>query len=123
MFTFLKAQAASLSATFVDFLTTIILVEIFHCWYLLGSVIGTIVGGVTHFSLGRNWVFSAKEGKIQNQAIKYILVWIVYLLLTNAGVYALTHYGKMNYILSKACVALLMSVCYNYVLHKKFVFK
>ena len=123
MFTFLKAQAASLTATLVDFLTTIILVEIFHCWYLLGSVIGTIVGGITHFSLSRIWVFSAREGKIQNQAVKYMLVWIVYLLLTNSGVYVLTHYGNLNYILSKASVALLMSVCYNYVLHKKFVFK
>ena len=44
MVTFIKAQAASLAATIVDFAVTIILVEVFHCWYLAASVIGTISG-------------------------------------------------------------------------------
>ncbi|MBS1915623.1 MAG: GtrA family protein [Bacteroidetes bacterium] len=128
MVTFFKAQAASITATVVDFLATIILVEVFHCWYLLGSIIGTVAGGITHFMLSRNWVFNAKDGKVHWQAVKYILVWIVYLLLTTGGVYIVTtyvfnDYGKLNYVLSKITVAVIMSVCYNYVLHKKFVFK
>jgi len=128
MFTFLKAQAASITATVIDFLTTIILVEVFNCWYLLGSIVGTVVGGITHFTLSRNWVFAAKDGKLHWQAIKYILVWIVYLLLTTGGVYVFTtyvfnNYEKFGYILSKISVAVILSVCYNYVLHKKFVFK
>jgi len=35
MATFIKAQAASLTATVVDFAVTIILKEWFQCWYLL----------------------------------------------------------------------------------------
>ena len=123
MFTFFKAQAASLTATLVDFLVTIVLVEVFHCWYVIGSAVGTFSGGVTHFSLGRSWVFKARDGKIHTQIIKYLLVWIVYLLLNTGSVFLLTRYTGANYIYSKICVSILMGVSYNYVLHKKFVFK
>jgi putative flippase GtrA len=123
MFTFLKAQVASIVATIIDFLITIGLVEVFHCWYVIGSASGTVAGGITHFLLGRTWVFKAGDGQIQHQIIKYLLVWIVYLLLSTSGVFIITHYAGVNYIVSKVCVAVVMSVGYNYVLHKKFVFK
>jgi putative flippase GtrA len=123
MFTFLKAQLSSIAATLVDFLVTISLVEGLHCWYVFGSVVGTITGGCTHFMLGRNWVFKAGEREIQTQALKYLLVWIVYLCLSTAGVYIITHYAGVNYLISKVCVTVVLSVGYNYVLHKKFVFK
>jgi putative flippase GtrA len=45
MATFIKAQAASLTATIVDFAITVLLKEVFHCWYLLASVLGTVSGG------------------------------------------------------------------------------
>jgi putative flippase GtrA len=123
MATFLKAQAASITATAVDFLTTIILVKFFGCWYVLGSAIGTIAGGVTHFSMGRHWVFEATDGKIHSQALKYFLVWAVYLLISTGLVFFITNYSGINYIISKILVSVLMSVSYNYFLHKKFVFK
>jgi putative flippase GtrA len=123
MFTFFKAQAASIMATAVDFLTTILLVKYFGCWYLIGSAIGTIAGGITHFSMGRHWVFSAADGKIHSQAIKYFLVWGVYLLLSTGFVFLITNYAGINYIISKIMVSVLLSVSYNYLMHKKFVFK
>ena len=123
MFTFLKAQLASFAATAVDFFVLIILVEVFHCWYVVATALGTIAGGVTHFMLGRNWVFGASAGEIQRQAVKYSVVWIVYLLLSTAGVYAITHYVGANYIVSKVFVSVVLSIGYNYMLHKKYVFK
>ena len=123
MLTFIKAQADSLTATLVDFIVTILLVEGFHCWYVVGTAAGTVSGGITHFSLGRSWVFKAGEGKIQAQALKYLLVWIVYLLLNTGSVFLITRYSGASYIYSKVCVSLLMGVSYNYLLHKKFVFK
>jgi putative flippase GtrA len=123
MVTFLKAQAASITATAVDFLTTVILVKVFGCWYVVASAIGTVAGGGTHFSIGRHWVFEASDGKIHSQALKYFLVWAVYLLISTGLVFLVTHYGGINYIISKVIVAVLMSVSYNYFMHKKFVFK
>lgn len=123
MFVFLKAQAASVIATAVDFLTTILLVKFFGCWYVIGTAAGTIAGGITHFSMGRHWVFRAADGKVHSQALKYFLVWGVYLLLSTGFVFLITNYAGVNYIISKMFIAVLLSISYNYFLHKKFVFK
>jgi putative flippase GtrA len=123
MLTFLKSQVASITATIVDFIITIVLVEIFKCSYIYATIAGTASGGITYFLMGRRWVFDAREGDINTQMIKYLLVWIVYLLLSTASVFIITHYFGINYILSKVFVSVLMSISYNYVLNKKFVFK
>ncbi len=123
MLTFLKAQTASIIATTVDFSITIILVEIFGFEKVIASVCGTIAGAITHFLISRHWVFEATDGRMRSQALKYFLVWIVYLLITTSGFYFMNSYLKVNYIISKVFVAVIMSVSYNYFLHKKFVFK
>jgi putative flippase GtrA len=122
MATFVKAQVASLSASIIDFLTTLVCTQVFHAWYLLGSVIGTTAGGIVNFLMGRNWVFGTKERNINLQIIKYILVWGGNLLLTTGGVFLVTHYLHVNYILSKIIVSLTVGTTYNFLMQKKFVF-
>ncbi len=123
MATFIKAQAASLTATLVDFGVTVLLKEVFHCWYLLASVLGTISGGIVNFSMNRSWVFQARDQKIHSQVIKYVLVWIGNLVLVSSGVFVFTHYLGLSYLVSKIIVSLTVGIGYNYVLQKKFVFK
>jgi len=123
MQTFLKAQAASITATLVDFLITVALVEIFGCWYVVATVCGTVAGALTHFLISRHWVFTAGDGKIHHQAIKYFLVWVVYLMISTGTIFLITNYLSINYIISKVLVASALSISYNYFLHKKFVFK
>lgn len=123
MVTFVKAQAASLAATIVDFSVFIVLTEWFNCWYLAASITGTISGGVTNFLLGRVWVFDATQGKIPRQALKYVLVWIGNLLLVSGGVFMVTEYARITPLASKIIVSLIVGFSYNYLLQKKFVFK
>ena len=123
MVTFVKAQAASLAATIVDFAVFILLTTVFNCWYLAASVTGTISGGVTNFLLGRVWVFDAMQGKIPRQALKYLLVWIGNLLLVSGGVFVVTEYARITPLASKIIVSLIVGFTYNYLLQKKFVFK
>lgn len=123
MATFIKAQAASLAATCFDFLTTIVLVNVFGWWYLAGSVTGTIAGGLLNFMIGRLWAFNAGEGKIEWQFIKYVLVWTGNLLLNAAGVFMITQYIGLSYVISKVITAVVVGIGYNYVLQKKFVFR
>ena len=121
--TFFKAQAASFTATAVDFSMTVILKEWFNCWYLLASILGTVSGGMVNFSMSRRWVFSARDKKMQTQAVKYVIVWAGNLVLVSAGVFLLTHYGSLSYLVSKIAVSLLVGFFYNYTLQKRFVFK
>lgn len=123
MVTFVKAQAASLAATIVDFSVFIILTEWLNCWYLAASITGTISGGITNFLLSRVWVFDATQGKVPKQAFKYILVWAGNLLLVSGGVFVVTEYAQLTPLASKIIVSLIVGFTYNYMLQKKFVFK
>jgi putative flippase GtrA len=123
MVTFVKAQAASLTATLVDFAVFLILTEVFHCWYLAASITGTISGGIANFLLGRIWVFNARSGKVPVQAFRYLLVWAGNLLLVSAGVFVVKEYVGLSPLLSKIIVSLIVGFTYNYLLQKKFVFK
>ncbi|HEX4849941.1 MAG TPA: GtrA family protein [Puia sp.] len=123
MVTFLKAQAISLTASCIDFLTTILIVEVLHDWYLWASIIGTLAGGITYFILGRNWVFGGFNKKMGPQLARYFVVWIGYLILNAGLVYVITTYLDSNYAVSKVSVSVIMAISYNYLLQKKFVFK
>ena len=122
MFTFFKANAASLISSSFDYLVTIIAVQFFGMNVVLGSVAGNVFGGIINFSLGRRWVFSAKGASRKHQAEKYILVWLGNILLNTFGMYILTK-TAINYLIVKTGVSLLVSVGYNYPLQKRFVFK
>jgi putative flippase GtrA len=123
MIRFAKAQLASFAASCTDYTVTIFLVELLGFWYLAGSTTGTILGGITNFSIGRRWVFKGGEREKHIQFLRYLLVWMGYLLLVTFGVYLLTHFGNFNYLVSKASVTLFLAIAYNYPLQKRFVFK
>jgi putative flippase GtrA len=121
--TFLKAQISSATASFLDFLTTLVCKQVLNFGVIAGSATGTIVGGIVNFLIGRNWVFDSSEGKMQNQAGKYLLVWFGNLVLTTSGVYAVTHFFHLsNYVIPKIFVSCVIGVPYNYLMQKKFVF-
>ena len=123
MATFVKAQVSSATASFLDFLTTLVCKQVLNFGVIMGSATGTIVGGVVNFLIGRNWVFESSEGRIRNQAVKYFLVWLGNLVLTTSGVYAVTHFFHLsNYVISKIIVSCIIGVPYNYLMQKKFVF-
>ena len=122
MATFIKAQAASLTATVVDFAVTFIL-KTFFGWVMLASVTGTVSGGVVNFIMNRKWVFEAHNKKIHFHAFRYLVVWLGNLLLVSGGVFVLTKYVGLELVLSKIIVSVVVGVFYNYVLQKKFVFK
>jgi putative flippase GtrA len=123
MFTFIKAQATAITGSILDFLLTILLAEGFHCWYITANMAGNISGGITQFALARNWAFEAGTSRIRVQALRYLAVWCGNILLSATGVYGLTHYLLINYVVSKLIISVLLGISYNYLLQKNFVFK
>lgn len=123
MLTFLKAQASSLLATFLDFSTAIVLVNFFEAEPFISSVIGTCLGGLANFVINRYWVFHASQNSLGFQAVKYFLVWLGNLGLNAGGVYLLVVIAQWHYVFSKALVSLAVGFGYNYVLQKKLVFR
>lgn len=123
MIVFIKANLASLTASFFDYVITICLVSFLHMDVVLSSMTGTICGGVLYFIVGRNWVFASRNGKVHHQALRYSWVWAGNLLLNTAGMFLLTKRLKVQYIIAKVFVSLLVGFFYNYVLQKRYVFK
>lgn len=123
MITFLKANISSSIASFFDYLITIFLVGFFDTDVVIASTIGTACGGILNFLIGRNWVFESKKRKVHQQAVRYGLVWTGNLLLNTGGMYILTKMLKINFVIAKVFVSLIVGFCYNYTLQKKYVFK
>ena len=129
--TFTKAQVASLLATGVDFLVTLLMVRLLAAlfilqtadtWYI-SSALGNICGGITYFLISRTWVFQAGDGKWTVQVARYVLVWVGNLALNVSVLYLLIHYTGMNQLAAKIATAIGVAIFYNYVLQKRFVFK
>jgi putative flippase GtrA len=122
MFTFIKANIASLVASFCDYLVTIIAVHFFKMNVVLAGVTGTVCGGIINFLMGRHWVFIAHKPGVLSQAKRYFIVWIGNLLLNTLGMFLFTKAG-VNYIIAKVVTSLSVAVFYNYPLQKRYVFK
>ena len=120
---FLKAQAASLAGTAVDFLVTIGCVEGLHAWPVAATMLGNVAGGLTNFYLGRHHVFQVSHHRATSQGGRYLLVWTGSLLLNAGGLYLLTSGAHTNYLLGKIVVSLLVAVGFNYPLQLHFVFR
>src|SRR6202012_71338 len=120
MSTFIKSQASSIISTVFDFLTTIVCKEFFYFAVVFATLLGTLMGGIVNFALGRNWVFNRREKRMPVQVVKYVLIWSGNLLLTTLGVTIANSYLHINYIVAKIIVAVIMGTTYNYLLQKKF---
>ena len=123
MLTFLKANVASVVASLLDYLVSIVLLSYFSADAMVAGITGTICGGICNFLIGRNWVFDSAGNKVAGQVLRYFIVWTGNLVLAAMGLYILVRLLGANFIFSKVSVSLLVAVCYNYPLQKRYVFK
>jgi putative flippase GtrA len=118
-----RAQVASFAATIVDFGSLVFLVEVAHVWYVAATAIGAALGAVTNFVINRHWSFEAADRGVHGQAFRYALVSTGSLLLNSGGVYLLTDFGHLPYPVSKAIIAFIVGIAYNFPMHRGYVFK
>ena len=119
---FVKLQVAAIIGSMLDYLITILGVEIFHFWYLACTIAGNITGGALQFILNKKWVFQKAGVNTGMQVGRFVLVFAGNILLSVLGVYLFTSGMHLNYILSKTMISILMGVTYNYFLQQRFVF-
>jgi putative flippase GtrA len=119
---FFKLQMAAITGSLLDYLITILGVEIFHFWYLGSAIVGNISGGVLQFILNKKWVFTEAGPNTRRQAGRFVLVFAGNIILSALGVYLLTSGLHINYIFSKTIISILLGLTYNYFLQQRFVF-
>lgn len=126
VFVFAKAQASAFTGGILDYLVMILCTELLHIHYTISIVIGGIVGAVLNFSVNRYWTFDdnkASHSPVGSQLVKFIFVVAGSIALKSSGTYLLTNWLKLNYKITRIMVDIIVSLSFNYVLQKYWVFR
>ncbi len=121
--TFIRAQIVSLTATSVDFMISILLHHVFSIYYVTATTVGSICGAFTSFSLGRNWAFLNKNGRIRKQAFRFVVISGFSIFANTTGVYFFKENFDISFLASRIIVALLIGVFFNFFMNRYFVFR
>jgi putative flippase GtrA len=111
---FLRSVLTSLFTTALDFGTLVGLTELAHVNYVLSTWIGSIAGSLANFTINKQWAFSAFG--------RFLIVQAGSSGLNTLGVWLFTRFGHLPYPASKAIVAMLVYLAWNYPLNRWFVF-
>lgn len=120
---FLRAQIVSLSATTTDFFVSIGLYQVFDIYYVTSTIFGALSGACASFTLGRNWAFINRQGKISRQALKFILTNGFSLFANTTGVYFFKENFDLSFVASRVIVAVFVGVSFNFLLNRYYVFR
>lgn len=123
MKTFIKTNIASVFASFLDYLLTITLVQVFYADKVWAGIAGTVFGGIINFSLNRHWVFKTVRTNLNLQRKRYFITWSGNLIFNAAGLYCLINLINVQYMVAKIITSLIVALFYNYPLQKRYVFK
>ncbi|WP_214225493.1 GtrA family protein [Pedobacter sp. B4-66] len=126
VFVFAKAQLSAFTGGIVDYLVMILCTELLGIHYTISIAIGGIVGAVVNFSVNRYWTFTtakASHAPVGQQLIKFIFVVGGSILLKSSGTYLFTNWLKLDYKICRVIVDIIVSLGFNYVLQKYWVFR
>ncbi|HSO34337.1 MAG TPA: GtrA family protein [Labilithrix sp.] len=118
----LRHQAGAVVATVVDFSIMIALVSLAGASPALGTAFGAASGGVVNFLLGRRWIFRATSHGAAPQAGRYAMVSAGSLLLNTGAMHVLAGPLHHPFVAARVGVAVLVSVLWNFPMHRTFVF-
>ena len=118
-----KAQLSAFVGGLVDYGVMIFCVELLSIHLKTAIVIGGVVGAVINFSINKYWTYQAVKPSLTSQLIKFYIVVAGSIFLKSNGTFLLTNYLQMDYKITRIMVDLLVSVGFNFMLQKYWVFK
>jgi len=118
-----RHQLGAVVATGVDFAAMIFSVEALGVTPVVGTGAGAALGAVTSFALSRACVFRAHSGHWAVQASRYALVSVVSAGLNMLGEHLVHDSARMQYVLARVLVSIVISVAWNFPMQRRFVFR
>lgn len=95
----------------IGYIILYVLTEYVSFWYLASSIIAFFVSNTISFMLQKFWTFKDTERKnIYKKFVLYMIVTIVYFLINTAGIYTITEYFHIYYILSQIIMTIILSI-------------
>lgn len=99
-----------------------VLHDVFHVWYLAGSIIAFVVGLGLNFFLQKNWTFrDTTNDRVSQKAGLFALNAGINLLLNTTFMYMLVDIFTLRPVLAQACVMVVLATM-NYVIYRVFIF-
>jgi putative flippase GtrA len=88
---------------------------------IICQTISFLAGFIVSFLLNKHWVFSS-TGKARDELVRYGILAIINLVLTNILIWLFINGFGINYWISKLCI-MAMVATWNYVIFSKLIFK
>lgn len=120
---FAKAQLSAFLGGLTDYLTMIIMVEVFFQHYGLGIFIGGLLGACINFMINKFWTFENKPTNTFNQILKFSGVVLGSIFLKFSGTYIFTEWMQWDYKVARIVADAFVCFGFNYVLQKMWVFR
>lgn len=119
----LRHQAGALLASALDLGVMTACVELLGVRPSMATAAGAVCGAIANFLFSRHVVFRAGAGSRLGQALRYVLVAAVSLLLNAGGVWLLAERLAVGYFAARLAVSIAVSLAWNYPMHRYFVFR
>ncbi len=127
LFIFAKAQVSAFVGGIADYFLMIYFTEVFNVHYTRSIAIGGFIGSIINFTLNKTWTFRSKKAPYDQsslkQMVKFVFVVANSILLKSSGTYFFTTFLNTDYKISRIITDLTVSVLFNYLLQKNWVFK
>jgi putative flippase GtrA len=120
---FLRSQVVSLTATSADFSIAMMLNYFLGIYYVTATSLGSFFGAIISFTLGRNWVFINKQGKLRKQIFRFFVINLFSIFANTTGVFFFKENFNITFALSRVIAAIFVGVFFNYFMNRYFVFK
>lgn len=136
-FTLLRSSVSSQLCGWIDTLTAFLAFSLLHLTPFLSTAIGAFIGGIFNCIINYKFTFHAQGVAWRVALVKFLFVWAGSLLLNSFGtqiLYSLVHNWSWLhdtvgiakdgiFLATRLFVALMVSLCWNFLLQKNFVFK
>ena len=120
---FLRAQSSAALATALDFAVFLLLFKVLGVYYVWATAVGASSGAFCNFLVNRYWAFRSSTDRISRQAVRYLLVALGSLFLNTWGLYLFTEWSGFDPFYGKIIVSIIVAWCFNYTLHRYWVFR
>ena len=124
---FCKAQFSAFIGGVCDYLIMIFLTEAMGVHYTISIAIACILGAIINFSINKTWTFYLPKSRyhfsLSQQLWRFILVVASSILLKMLGTWLFTTFAHIDYKISRIITDILVSLFFNYVLQRFWVFK
>ncbi|PRD47402.1 GtrA family protein [Sphingobacterium haloxyli] len=118
-----KAQVSAFLGGLFDFSVYTICIQVLGFTAYISNIISGSLGAVVNFTINRYWTFDSTGAPVGKQLGKFVMVVIGSISLKSMGIFLLVDHLSLNPYYSKIIVEILISLGFNFLMQKYWVFK